>query len=71
MDERGDARPFEVVFGAETAGDGSTADRELVAAFAAAGVTWWMEPISHWRGPLDAMRERIRRGPQQLTDPPS
>jgi alkanesulfonate monooxygenase SsuD/methylene tetrahydromethanopterin reductase-like flavin-dependent oxidoreductase (luciferase family) len=65
--ERGDQRPFDVVFGAETMGDGSVADRELVAAFATVGVTWWMEPISHWRGPLDAMRERIRRGPPRLT----
>lgn len=61
--QRGDAGPFQVVFGADTVGDGSTADRDLVAVFEAAGVTWWMEPISHWRGPLDAMRERIRRGP--------
>jgi alkanesulfonate monooxygenase SsuD/methylene tetrahydromethanopterin reductase-like flavin-dependent oxidoreductase (luciferase family) len=56
-------RPYEVVFGTDTAGDGSSTDRELVAEFAAAGVTWWMEPISHWRGSLEQMRERIRRGP--------
>ncbi|HYI56314.1 MAG TPA: LLM class flavin-dependent oxidoreductase [Microlunatus sp.] len=61
--ERTDDRPFDVVFGAETVGDGRAADREIVAAFAAAGVTWWMEPISHWRGSLPQMRERIRRGP--------
>ena len=55
--------PFDVVFGAETAGDGGAGDREVVRRFADAGVTWWMEPVSHWRGPLAAMRERIRRGP--------
>ena len=60
---RTDEGPFEVVFGAETAGDGGAADRRVVAAFAEAGVTWWMEPISHWRGSLRQMRERIRRGP--------
>jgi alkanesulfonate monooxygenase SsuD/methylene tetrahydromethanopterin reductase-like flavin-dependent oxidoreductase (luciferase family) len=60
---RTDPGPFDVVFGAETAGDGGAGDRELVARFAEAGVTWWMEPVSHWRGPLAAMRERIRRGP--------
>lgn len=59
--ERG--RPYDVVFGADTTGDGGAADRDLVAEFAAAGVTWWMEPISHWRGPLEQLRERIRRGP--------
>jgi alkanesulfonate monooxygenase SsuD/methylene tetrahydromethanopterin reductase-like flavin-dependent oxidoreductase (luciferase family) len=57
------SRPYEVVFGADTVGDGSHADRELVAEFAAAGVTWWMEPISHWRAPLAELRERIRQGP--------
>jgi alkanesulfonate monooxygenase SsuD/methylene tetrahydromethanopterin reductase-like flavin-dependent oxidoreductase (luciferase family) len=56
-------RPFDVAFGSDTAGDGGTADRELVAEFAAAGVTWWMEPISHWRGSLAEQRERVRRGP--------
>ena len=60
---RSDDRPYEVVFGAETAGDGSASDRDLVRRFADAGVTWWMEPISHWRGPLAQIRDRIRRGP--------
>ena len=56
-------QPYDVVFGTDTVGDGGTHDRDLVDEFAAAGVTWWMEPISHWRGPLDQMRDRIRRGP--------
>ena len=60
---RTDPGPFDVVFGTETAGDGGAGDREAVGRFADAGVTWWMEPVSHWRGPLAAMRERIRRGP--------
>ena len=63
---RGDGRPFDVAYGVDTAGDGGEADRELVSRFAAAGVTWWMEPISHWRGPLADIRERIRRGPPRL-----
>lgn len=58
--------PYDVVFGGDTAGDGGTADRDLVRRFADVGVTWWMEGISHWRGPLAAMRERIRRGPPRL-----
>ncbi|MVA75204.1 LLM class flavin-dependent oxidoreductase [Auraticoccus sp. F435] len=63
---RPDDRPFDVAFGAETRGDGSEADRALVREFEQAGVTWWMEPVSHWRGPLAEMRERIRRGPPAL-----
>ncbi len=62
QDRRDDDRPFDVVFGAETIGRGSDA-QALVAEFAAAGVTWWMEPVSHWRGSLSDMRERIRLGP--------
>ncbi|HET9872047.1 MAG TPA: LLM class flavin-dependent oxidoreductase [Propionibacteriaceae bacterium] len=63
---RQDDDPFDVAFGAETAGDGTGEDSDLVRRFAEAGVTWWMEPISHWRGSLSEMRERIRRGPPQL-----
>ena len=58
--------PYDVVFGGDTAGDGGVADRSSVQRFADVGVTWWMEGISHWRGPLGAMRERIRRGPPRL-----
>lgn len=57
------ASPFDVVFGVDTVGGGHPEDRELVSEFAAAGVTWWMEPVSRYRGPLVELRERIRRGP--------
>jgi alkanesulfonate monooxygenase SsuD/methylene tetrahydromethanopterin reductase-like flavin-dependent oxidoreductase (luciferase family) len=63
---RDPGQPFDVAYGVETAGDGSDADRSLVRRFAEAGVTWWMEPISSWRGPLAKMRDRIRRGPPTL-----
>jgi alkanesulfonate monooxygenase SsuD/methylene tetrahydromethanopterin reductase-like flavin-dependent oxidoreductase (luciferase family) len=63
---RGSDQPFDVAYGLDTAGGGGPADRDLVARFAEAGVTWWIEPISHWRGSLADMRERIRRGPPRL-----
>jgi alkanesulfonate monooxygenase SsuD/methylene tetrahydromethanopterin reductase-like flavin-dependent oxidoreductase (luciferase family) len=63
---RSSDRPFDVAFGVETGGDGGESDRELVSRFAEAGVTWWMEPISQWRGPLTEIRERIRRGPPAI-----
>jgi hypothetical protein len=56
-------QPFDVAYGVDTAGDGGEADRALVHRFAEAGVTWWMEPISQWRGSLADIRDRIRRGP--------
>ena len=64
-EHRLDERPFDVVFGAATAGDGGDADRDLVGEFADAGVTWWMEPVSQRRGPLGEIRDRIRRGPPE------
>lgn len=60
---RAHEHPFDVVAGAETTGDNSITDQQIVQAYADAGVTWWMESISHWRGPLDQMQERLRRGP--------
>lgn len=50
----------------ETAGLDAGADRELVQAYAEAGVTWWLEDVSYIRGPLSLVRERIRRGPPRL-----
>jgi alkanesulfonate monooxygenase SsuD/methylene tetrahydromethanopterin reductase-like flavin-dependent oxidoreductase (luciferase family) len=45
--------------------DGSAPDRggQLVASYARAGLTWWIEALGWWRGtPADAMN-RIRQGP--------
>ena len=63
---RSQEHPFDVVFGTETAGDGSVEDLDIVRAYADAGVTWWMEATSPWRGPLEQMRERVRCGPPQI-----
>jgi len=61
--------PFEVVHSGITAGTDTARDREVVAAYQQAGVTWWVEKIlperwgswTNW--PLEAMRVRIRQGP--------
>jgi len=55
--------PFDVALEGRT--DGSAADRggRLVAAYARAGLTWWIEALGWWRGtPADAMA-RVRQGP--------
>lgn len=62
---------FDVVVGQHTDGVDRSADRTIVEAYAEAGVTWWLEDVSpwpfgwRWQGPfpLEAMQERIRRGP--------
>jgi alkanesulfonate monooxygenase SsuD/methylene tetrahydromethanopterin reductase-like flavin-dependent oxidoreductase (luciferase family) len=64
---RTSTEPFDVVVAGQTTGDGSVEDQQTVQAYADAGVTWWIEAISHWRGPLDQMRERIRRGPPSIS----
>lgn len=35
----------------------------LVEAYAAAGLTWWVEKLGWFRGPVDYVRRRIERGP--------
>jgi alkanesulfonate monooxygenase SsuD/methylene tetrahydromethanopterin reductase-like flavin-dependent oxidoreductase (luciferase family) len=66
--------PFDAVGGGQTSGTERAQDAELVATYAVAGVTWWIEDISPWRFGLDwedqwtpdyseQMRERVRRGP--------
>ena len=51
--------PFDVVL--EGLSDGP--DPERVAAYEAVGLTWWIEKLGWFRGPVDATRERIERGP--------
>ena len=55
--------PFDVVIEGQTAGDGAAADRERVEGLRAAGLTWWVENLGWFRGPLERMRERLRAGP--------
>lgn len=55
--------PYDMVAsGATPAGDRAAA-LDTVAAFEAAGATWWMEIVSDWLGGPDAIRARIDAGP--------
>lgn len=53
------ARPFDVIL--EGASDGP--DAALLQPYADAGLTWWIEKLGWFRGPLDEMRARIAAGP--------
>ena len=65
------ADPFAVVMAGSTPGDDPVVGRAVVAAYAAAGLTWWLEDIHPWRfgwqwegpWPDEEMRARIRQGP--------
>lgn len=69
----GDA-PFDVSHWGITTGDDMARDAALAQVYDAAGVTWWRENLSPWRFgwdwrgdfPIEATRERIRRGPPKL-----
>ncbi len=73
---RGSRAPFDVAFSApHTPGEDPAAAAALVAPFAEAGVTWWLEQIypQHFGGslearewPVEAMRRRILQGPPRV-----
>jgi alkanesulfonate monooxygenase SsuD/methylene tetrahydromethanopterin reductase-like flavin-dependent oxidoreductase (luciferase family) len=51
--------PFDVALEGQSEGP----DPDRVADYEAVGLTWWIEKLGWFRGPVDAMRERIERGP--------
>lgn len=64
-----DAAPLEVITEEETPGDDPAHAAEIVAPYAAAGVTWWMEAVWHTpyeQGGLEGLRRRIAQGPPWL-----
>ena len=73
--QRTDRTPIDIVHWGISGGRDSVADATLVARYAQAGVTWWLENVNPrvfgwaWQGPwpVEAMRERIRRGPPGQT----
>jgi alkanesulfonate monooxygenase SsuD/methylene tetrahydromethanopterin reductase-like flavin-dependent oxidoreductase (luciferase family) len=61
---RDDDGAFDVAVEGRT-GDGgdARADAERVEAYGQVGLTWWIEALGWWRGPLAAARRRIGQGP--------
>jgi alkanesulfonate monooxygenase SsuD/methylene tetrahydromethanopterin reductase-like flavin-dependent oxidoreductase (luciferase family) len=55
--------PFDIIQFGETAGIDKTDDREVTAAYAAIGVTWWLESVFPRYPQIADARARIRRGP--------
>jgi alkanesulfonate monooxygenase SsuD/methylene tetrahydromethanopterin reductase-like flavin-dependent oxidoreductase (luciferase family) len=55
--------PFDVAIAGETPGDDPAGGAAIVAPYAEAGATWWIENIHGYRGPFGEMRARIRLGP--------
>lgn len=63
--QREAANDFDIVIEGVTEGRDPAADGDMVASYAAAGLTWWVEKLGWFRGPLDQMRARIRNGPPE------
>ncbi len=60
--ERASAAPFDVVVRGRTFRQDPGAARTMLAEYVGAGVTWWLESLSH-RTPLDELRTQIAKGP--------
>jgi alkanesulfonate monooxygenase SsuD/methylene tetrahydromethanopterin reductase-like flavin-dependent oxidoreductase (luciferase family) len=63
LQHRTAAEPLDVVLEGQTGGEDRAADADRVAAYAERGLTWWVEKLGWFRGPVEEVRERIRRGP--------
>ena len=59
--------PFDVAIEGQTPGRDPQADLERVDAYREAGLTWWIENLGWFRGPLGEMRSRIEAGPPRST----
>lgn len=75
-EHRSSTAPFDAVHSGATSGTNRAADAALVAEYADAGCTWWIEDVSPWRFGLGweaqwtpdmtrLMRERVLQGPPQ------
>jgi alkanesulfonate monooxygenase SsuD/methylene tetrahydromethanopterin reductase-like flavin-dependent oxidoreductase (luciferase family) len=58
--------PFDVAMEGATPRDDPARDAEAVAAFAEAGLTWWIEKVGWFRGSIEAMERRIDQGPPRV-----
>ena len=61
--QRRGGEPIDVMVGGDVPFDNPEKAREILAEYAAAGVTWWVEGIGEWRGDVDAMARFIQGGP--------
>lgn len=67
-------RPFDIVFQGVTPGDDKAKAAAIVAPYAEAGLTWWLEAIAPYRfgqgfdgkWPVEALRQRVLQGPPEL-----
>lgn len=62
-EHRSSEEPFDFILAGQTEADRAA---EKIGPYAEVGATWWLETISDWLGPWEAMRERMLAGPPRL-----
>lgn len=62
-EHRTESGPFDVTHIGRTPGNDPAAANNIVAPYAEAGVTWWLERIGDKQDTLEEMRPRVRQGP--------
>jgi alkanesulfonate monooxygenase SsuD/methylene tetrahydromethanopterin reductase-like flavin-dependent oxidoreductase (luciferase family) len=65
-EHRTSAGPFDVVIAGDTPAGDTAHVRDVLAPYAEAGVTWWLESLDSIAGSLEPLRARIRQGPPQV-----
>lgn len=60
---RRDDAPFDIMVGGDVPFDDQERARAILAEYAQAGVTWWVEGVGAWRGDVEAMAAFIAGGP--------
>ena len=58
--------PFDIAFGNRRRIDESAKQMEEIAAYAEAGLTWWMQRLGPWYGSFEESRARVRQGPPEI-----
>ena len=66
---RSPAADLDVIIEGQTPGDDAERDRDALEPYRLAGLTWWIEKLGWFRGPLEAMRARIDAGPPAARPP--
>jgi alkanesulfonate monooxygenase SsuD/methylene tetrahydromethanopterin reductase-like flavin-dependent oxidoreductase (luciferase family) len=66
---RSSEAPFDIIKIGISPGDNRAKGSKMVAPFAAAGATWWLESLFTRRNSFEQMRQRIRQGPPRSKDP--
>lgn len=69
--ERRATTPFDVIIEGQTRGRDPARDLATVDAYRDAGLTWWIEKLGWFRGPVGEMRARIDAGPPRPSPPDS